>query len=70
MSHAPAAVGIAPFTPTFPVYVRTASDPNLVLRDVWCGDGGGCVALNHVIPPGLHYGDRDPVDSIAVFIVH
>lgn len=64
---APVVAGDVPNVAGHPSYTRRDHDANLVLRDVWCGDAGGCIALNHVIPPGFY--DRDVHESIAVFIV-
>jgi hypothetical protein len=64
---APVVAGDVPNVAGHPSFTRRDHDANLVLRDVWCGDTGSCIALNHVIPPGFH--DRDERDSIAIFIV-
>ena len=64
---APVVAGDVPNVAGHPSYTRRDPDANLVLRDVWCGDTGSCIALNHVIPPGFY--DREVHESIAVFIL-
>ncbi len=48
-------------------------DNNLVLRDVWCGEQGSCIAFNNIAPPRLR--DKDDTydytrNYIAVIQVH
>ncbi len=60
----PVVVGRAPMTPTRPLPNRGSEDVSYRMRNVWCGDGGSCVAVNHIAPPRL----RDTYEpSIAVF---
>jgi hypothetical protein len=63
---APVVADDVPNVAGHPSYKRRDLDANLVLRDVWCGDAGGCIALNHIVPPGFH--EPEYHDSIAVFI--
>jgi hypothetical protein len=65
---APAVVGHSSLIPARPIARRNPIDDNLVLRDVWCGDTGGCIALNHVAPPRLR--DHEPWHSGPTIAVH
>jgi hypothetical protein len=63
-SAPPVVVGRAPMTPTRPLPQPSSEDVSYRMRNVWCGNGGSCVAVNHIAPPRL----RDSYDpSIAVF---
>lgn len=60
----PVAVGRAPMTPTRPLPDPGSQDERYPISNVFCGNGGSCVAVNHVAPPFL----RDGHDiSISVF---
>jgi hypothetical protein len=63
----PAVAGDVPNVAGHPSFTRRDLDANLVLRDVWCGDAGGCIALNHIVPPSFH--ESEYHDSIAIFIL-
>lgn len=70
---APQLSDTASLLPTDPLPKPHHYDNNMVLRDVWCGEQGSCIALNHIAPPRL----RDRSDDfyytrnyIAVFQVH
>lgn len=67
-SAPPVVVGRAPMTPARPLSQPTSQeDVSYRMRNVWCGNGGSCVAVNHIAPPRL----RDSYDpSIAVFHYH
>ena len=69
----PQTVATSTVLPTDPLPPPRRYDNNLVLRDVWCGDQGSCIALNHVAPPRLRDWDSDTYitrNYIAVFQVH
>lgn len=60
----PVAVGRAPMIPTRPLPDPGSQDERYPMSNVFCGNGGSCVAVNHVAPPYLRDG-RDI--SISVF---
>lgn len=63
-SAPPVVVGRAPMTPARPLSQPDSDDVSYRMRNVWCGNGGSCVAVNHIAPPRL----RDSYDpSFAVF---
>ena len=65
----PQVVATSTVLPTNPLPKPHRFDNNIVLRDVWCGDRGGCIAFNHIAPPRLRdHGDfYDTPHYIAVF---
>ena len=65
----PQVVATSTVLPTNPLPKPHRFDNNIVLRDVWCGDRGGCIAFNHIAPPHLrdHGAFYDTPHYIAVF---
>ena len=62
--RAPVVIGHSLNTPTRPEPPLSPSPYGEVLRNVWCGQRGGCIALNHIAPPRLR--DRDET-TISVY---
>jgi hypothetical protein len=63
-SPPPVVVGRAPMTRARPLSLPADGDITYRMRNVWCADGGSCVAVNHIAPPRLRDGHET---TISVF---